>query len=51
MRLKEKYISNSENNKKPDAKKTILTDDAYAICELIENLTHALRMASINLKR
>jgi len=38
MKLKEKYISKTENDKKPDIKKIILSDDAYAICEFIEML-------------
>lgn len=42
MQFKDKYISTTENAEKPDAKKTILSDDAYAIGELIEILTNKL---------
>ena len=34
--LKDKYISNAENSKKPDLTKVVLSDDAFALCEFIE---------------
>lgn len=50
MKLEEKYISKSVNEKTPDITKTILTDDAFAICEFIEYLKGAVDLLRIKLK-
>ena len=50
MEFKEKYISFTENSVKPDPKKITLSDDAYAISELLDALikkTEEVRLASI----
>jgi hypothetical protein len=49
----EKYISKTESEKleKPDPKKTIISDDAFAVCDLIEHLTkniERLRLAYVS---
>lgn len=47
MKLDEKYISKTENDKKPDVKKKVISDEAFAICEFLENLTHQIRIRGI----
>ncbi|MEK7661937.1 MAG: hypothetical protein AAB355_00325 [Patescibacteria group bacterium] len=50
MEFKEKYISQFENAQKADASKIVLSNDAYAQCEmldlLIKKLEH-LRLSSM----
>ena len=38
MELKEKYTNTIEKDKEENKKKVILSNDAFAICEFIENL-------------
>ena len=38
MKFEDKYISTDENTKKADTSKIILSDDAYAIGEMIQKL-------------
>lgn len=38
MKVQNKYISTSENAKKEDKTKKVLSDEAYAICEFLEDL-------------
>jgi len=45
MEFKDKYISNKENSVKPDAKKMVLSDDAYAISEMINVLIQRIEKA------
>lgn len=46
MKLEEKYISHSASAETPDATKTTLSDDAFAICEFIEQLKEMVDFAS-----
>ena len=39
MNLKDKYISETEQSTKPDAKRVTITDEAFAIGELLEDLS------------
>ena len=38
MKFTDKYISEKENNTTPDAKKTVLSNDAFAIGEQLDIL-------------
>ena len=38
MEIKDKYISEHDNNVKPDHKKVIISDEAYALIEIIQDL-------------
>ena len=51
MKLKEKYISKTENTANPDPKKTELSNDAYAICEFIENLINKIEQTRLGMLR
>ena len=42
MKLSDKYTSKTAN----EPKKKIISDDAYAICEFLEELTNKLKEAS-----
>ena len=42
MIFTEKYINNTENASKPDPKRVLLSDDAYAIAEFIDLLIKKL---------
>lgn len=42
MDFKAKYISEKEDKEKPDSKKIVLGNEAYAICELIDDLISKL---------
>ncbi|KKK84605.1 hypothetical protein LCGC14_2781660 [marine sediment metagenome] len=50
MEFKKRYISFTENSVKADPKKIVISDDAYAISELLDELVknqEASRLASI----
>lgn len=51
MKLQEKYISSTENSKTPDATKTVLSDDAFAVCEFIEHLVNKIEHARLSMRR
>lgn len=38
MKLKDKYISNADNEINPDSKKIVLPDDAYAVIEYLNEI-------------
>ena len=42
MNFADKYISEQQNIKKPDEKKTIITTEAFAIGELLEKILEVL---------
>ena len=42
MTFEDKYISEEEQVMKPDAKRITITDEAFAICELIESLANKI---------
>lgn len=44
MEFNEKYLSASESAKKPDANKVVISDDNYAICELLNKIFMQLDM-------
>ena len=43
MEFTDKYISSQENIEKPDAKKTCISNDAYAIGEIIQELLKEIK--------
>ena len=47
MTVEERYISESENTKNPDLTKTLLSNDAYAVCDLIEKLSDQIRRSKL----
>jgi len=38
MDFKAKYISDKENKEKPDEKRILITNEAFAVCEMLEEL-------------
>lgn len=50
MKLSDKYISTKENTTKPDATKTVLSDDAFSILEGLEVLKIAVNQLSITIR-
>ena len=42
MEFADKYISEKENKSNPDVKKIILSNDAYAVGEMLQNLINKL---------
>jgi hypothetical protein len=43
MGFKDRYISETENQTNPDPKKVVLSNDAYAVGEMLENIFIELR--------
>jgi hypothetical protein len=43
MKIEEKYCANSEKEKAENKNKKVLSDDAYAVCEFVEELTKSVR--------
>jgi hypothetical protein len=46
MEFTEKYISAKENSLKPDPKKVLISDDAFAIGEVIDSLIRRIEAAA-----
>lgn len=49
MEFKEEYISAKENAEKPDAKKITISNEAFAIGDMIERLINKLESARISI--
>lgn len=50
MGFKDKYVMDTEANKPENKDKKIISDDAYAIGEMIESLKDMLERARLSLK-
>jgi hypothetical protein len=48
--INEKYTSESEKEKEENKNKKVLSDDAFAICETVEELLKGVLIASQKLK-
>ncbi len=51
MNFKDKYISEKENAEKKDVKKVLLSNDAFAIGEMIEELIKTIEHARCSFHR
>jgi len=51
MAFQAKYISQTEKKEKPEDKRVVLSDDAFAISEMIDSLINALEHARSSLIR
>ncbi len=49
MEKLEKYTPNSEKGKEENKGKKVISDDAFAICEFIENLINKIEHARVAL--
>lgn len=47
MRFEEKYISQKESDTKPNAKRILITDEAFAIGEIIQIVVDKLGVLSL----
>ncbi len=50
MKFEDKYISTDENNKKADTSKITLSNDAYAIGEMLQTLINKIEHAGLLLR-
>lgn len=48
VRLDEKYISTSDKAKDQQSKKVVISDEAYAICELLEEVKNTFNAMRFN---
>jgi len=49
MNFTDKYISQTEMAEKPDLKKIVITDDAFAIGELLQELINKIEHTRLSL--
>ena len=49
MAFQDKYISTTDKKAQPTSEKVVLTDDAFAISEMIDSLINALEHARSSL--
>lgn len=51
MELTEKYISEKENLEKPDAKRVLVSNDAFSIVDAVQQLINKLEHARSSLRK
>ena len=49
MEFTDKYISEKENTEKPDVKKVLISNDAFALGDIIQQLINKIEHARISM--